>query len=273
MKKRPKSEDTRLTHAQLLKVMELIPGADSVELKLTVQSMEHRATIAALPLDPVEAEPRQVFFFDTPDLALSRAGVVVRARRRPGGDADTVIKLRPVIPAELPGELRKSASFKVEVDCMPSGFVCSGSLRGRARGDDVRDVAASAMPLRKLFTKPQRAFFEEHAPAHITLDSLATLGPVFALKMAFRPSEMNRRVVAEFWLYPDGSRLLEISTKCPPEDAFKVAVQLRAYVAKHGVTISSVQETKTKMALDFYSRELKKMRVAGRRAPGVAAQL
>jgi hypothetical protein len=30
--------------------------------KLTVQATEHRATIAALPIDPVEAEPRQVFF-------------------------------------------------------------------------------------------------------------------------------------------------------------------------------------------------------------------
>ena len=32
----------------------------------------HRATIPSLPLDPVEAQPRQVFFFDTPDLALDQ---------------------------------------------------------------------------------------------------------------------------------------------------------------------------------------------------------
>ena len=260
MRNAPTSNDTRLTHAQLLQVMELIRGTDSVELKLTVQATEHRATIAALPLDPVEAEPRQVFFFDTPDLALNRAGVVVRARRVPGGSADTVVKLRPVVPAELPDDLRKSGSFKVEVDCLPGGFVCSGSLKGKARGDQVRDVAARAMPLRKLLSKEQRAFYEKHAPRKIKLDSLATLGPIFALKMVFRPKGMGRKVVAEFWLYPDGSRLLEISTKCAPEDAFKVAAELRAYVSKHGVTISSVQETKTKTALEFYSRELQKKR-------------
>ena len=55
MRNAPTSNDTRLTHAQLLQVMELIRGTDSVELKLTVQATEHRATIAALPLDPVEA--------------------------------------------------------------------------------------------------------------------------------------------------------------------------------------------------------------------------
>ncbi len=260
MKKPPASDETRLTHTQLLNVMDLIQGADSVELKLTVQETEHRATIAALPLDPVEAEPRQVFFFDTPDLALSRAGVVVRARRVPGGSADTVVKLRPVVPAELPNELRKSGSFKVEVDCVPGGFVCSGSLKGKAGGDEVRDVAAGAMPLRKLLNKQQRAFYEEHAPGNIPLSSLTTLGPIFVLKMVFWPTAMNRKVVAEFWLYPDGSRLLEISTKCAPQDAFNVAAQLRAYLTKHGVTISSAQETKTKTALEFYSRELQQKR-------------
>ncbi len=48
-------------------------------------------------MDPLEAEIRQVVFFDTPDLALSEAGVVVRARRMQGGGGDTVIKLRPSI--------------------------------------------------------------------------------------------------------------------------------------------------------------------------------
>ena len=72
------------------------------------------------------------------------------------------------------------------------------------------------------------------APKKIKLDSLATLGPILALKMVFRPQGMDRKVVAEFWLYPDGSRLLEISTKCAAADAFNVAAQLRAYVTNRG---------------------------------------
>ena len=74
----------RLSDADLAKVLELIKDADSVELKLTVPTRAQRATIRGLPLDPVEAQPRQVFFFDTPDLALNKAGVIVRARRIQG---------------------------------------------------------------------------------------------------------------------------------------------------------------------------------------------
>jgi adenylate cyclase class IV len=79
-------------------VFKLIKGANSVELKLSVPLTSHRATVKSIGLDPVEAQPRQAFFFDTPDLALNKAGVVVRARRIQGGDGDTVIKLRPVDP-------------------------------------------------------------------------------------------------------------------------------------------------------------------------------
>ena len=56
-----------------------------MELKLSVPFPSQRETIKAIGLDPVEAQPRQAFFFDTPDLALNRAGLVVRARRSPGG--------------------------------------------------------------------------------------------------------------------------------------------------------------------------------------------
>ena len=49
-------------------------------------------------MDPLEAQIRQVFFFDTPDLALDKQGVVVRARRIQGKGDDSAVKLRPVVP-------------------------------------------------------------------------------------------------------------------------------------------------------------------------------
>src|ERR1044071_1839058 len=107
----------------------LIKDADSVELKLTVPESDQRSTVAALGMDPLDAELRQVFFFDTPDLALNKSGVVVRARRVQKKGDDSVVKLRPVVPHELPKELRRTPGFGVEVDAMPGGFVCSASMK------------------------------------------------------------------------------------------------------------------------------------------------
>jgi hypothetical protein len=248
----------RLSDAQLLELMTLMKKVDSVELKLTVPTESHRATIDGLGLDPVEAQARQVFFFDTPDLALDKAGVVVRARRIAGGRADTVIKLRPVDPPALSPELRKDPSFNVEVDVLPGGFVCSGSYKGRSTGVEVRDAVRCDRPLRKIFSKDQRAFFAAHAPEGITLDALVPLGPTFILKGVITPAELNRRFVAEMWLYPDGSRILELSTKCLPNEAFQVAGEARGYLVQHGVTLGGAQQTKTRTALTYFKSQLAK---------------
>ena len=74
---------------------------------------EHPAVVRALGIDPLAAEIRQVYFFDTPDLTLNDHGVVVRARRVQRKGGDSVVKLRPVVPADLPGSLRKASGFTV----------------------------------------------------------------------------------------------------------------------------------------------------------------
>jgi hypothetical protein len=241
-------------------------------LKLTVPPSSHRDTIRGLPIDPVETQPRQVYFFDTPDLALNKAGIVVRARRIAGGKGDTVIKLRPVVPSDLPAELRQDPAFNVEVDVLPGGYVCSASFKGRSTGADIWDTVRGGKPLRKLFSKQQRAFFKQHAPAGIDLDALIPLGPTFLLKGRFNaalgdgPKPAQRPMVAEMWLYPDGSRILELSTKCAPAEAFAVAIEARAYLKDRGVTLTGVQQTKTRTALEFYAGEVRRPRARARRA-------
>ena len=68
-----------------------------------------------------------------------RPGVVVRARRVQGREDDTVIKLRPVVPEDIPEQLRESPDMVVELDAMPGGYVCSASMKGRL-GGDVREL-------------------------------------------------------------------------------------------------------------------------------------
>jgi hypothetical protein len=246
----------RLADDQVAELLQLIRGADSVELKLTVPASDQRATVEALGMDPIDAQIRQVFFFDTPDLTLYKAGVVVRARRVQRKGDDSVVKLRPVVPSELPVKLHRSPAFGVEVDAMPGGFVCSGSLKHALDAGAVKDFLAGGRPLRKLYTKEQRAFFAAHAPEQIELDDLAVLGPIFVLKLKFSPAEFGRKLVAELWLYPDDSRILELSTKCPPAEAFEAAAESRAFLAQRGVDMSGEQETKTRRALEFFSKRL-----------------
>jgi len=245
---------TTFTDAQIQELLPLVEEADSVELKLTVPDAAQRSAVAALGLDPLDAEIRQVFFFDTPELELYEHGLVVRARRTQRKGDDSVVKLRPVDPSALAPELRATSGFGVEVDAMPGGFVCSASLKSAPGRIDVRRTLAEGRPLRKLFAKPQRALFAEHAPAGIELDDLAVLGPIFVLKLRLSPPALGRKLVAEVWLYPDDSRILELSTKCPPPEAFLVAAQSRAFLSSHGIGLDEEQATKTRRARELFAR-------------------
>jgi hypothetical protein len=239
---------------ELGELLDLAGGADSVELKLTVPESDQFNTVTALGLDPLAAQIRQVFFFDTPDLKLDGQGLVVRARRVQGRGDDSVVKLRPVAPDQVPEHLRRSPSMVVEVDAMPGGYVCSASLKGRMGSTDVERAVAGDRAVRKLFSKEQRAFFAEHAPENVALDDLSVLGPIFVLKLAFVPKGLARKVVAEVWQYPGGTRILELSTKCPPSEMFQVAAESRAFLARRGVNLTGEQQTKTRIALEYFSR-------------------
>ena len=245
----PKVSDARMAEA-----LKLLKDSDSVELKFTVPDNDRYSVLMALDIDILNAEFRQVVFFDTPDLKLNRAGVVLRARRISKG-GDTVIKLRPVVPGSLPRKLRRTDGFKIEVDVMPGNFVCSGSLKGKVANADVKKVLAGKWPVRKLFLPEQRALYKQYAPKGLDLDALRPLGPITVAKLKFTAHALDRRVAAaEMWFYPDGSRILELSTKCTRDDVFQCVGQTRAQLALHGLSLIGDQHTKTRRALDYFSR-------------------
>jgi len=243
-----------LADEQLDELLDLTADCDSVELKLTVPEEQHYSTARALGLDPLGAQIRQVYFFDTPSLALNKLGLVVRARRvqrKSGGDA--IVKLRPVVPSDLSIKLRSSPAFNVEVDAMPGGFVCSGTLKRRVGNADVHEVVSGERSLSSLLSRGQRTFVARHAGEDVGLDDLAVLGPILVLKLRFEPERLGRELVVELWTYPDGSRVLELSTKCAPDEAFQVAAEARTFLSRHGVDLSGEQQTKTLKALKFFS--------------------
>ena len=241
----------------LAQLIALGRGADSVELKLTVPLDSGQRAAAALGVDPLDGEIRQVYFFDTPDLELEAHGLVVRARRIQRKGDDSVVKLRPVVPDQVTDDLHASPNFVIEVDAMPGGYVCSGSMKRALPKPTVREAATGGRAVRKLFSKEQRALFDTHAPDGLEIDELAVLGPILVLKLKFAPQGYARKLAAELWVYPDGSMVIELSTRCAPGEAFQVAAETRSFLGERGVDLSGEQQAKTKKALEFFSARLR----------------
>jgi hypothetical protein len=92
------------------------------------------------------------------------------------------------------------------------------------------------------------------------MNSLLRLGPINVLKLKFIPGRFGRKLVAELWFYPDGSRILELSTKCAPSQAFDVAVETKVFLAGRGIDLTGEQQTKTRTALEFFAGEVEAAR-------------
>jgi len=94
------------------------------------------------------------------------------------------------------------------------------------------------------------------------MDKLVILGPTFLLKAKHQPKDYDRPITVEMWLYPDGSRILEVSTKCLPKDAFQAGAEFKTYLAGLGIVLGADQAPKTRTALEFFSAMLRKEKLA-----------
>ena len=205
----------------------LIGDADSVELKLTVPDEDRQSAARRWASTRWTRHPAGVLLRHAGPRPRRR-GVVVRARRTQGAPDDTVVKLRPVIPDELPAgceRARTSSSRSTPCRAATSAPRRSREQAGRASRRRWRGSA-----VRKLFSKPQRAFFADHAPEGLDLDDLicSARSPCFKLKVL--PERPRAKLAVELWLYPDGSRIMELSTKCAPADWFEATSQSRDHL-------------------------------------------
>ena len=133
-------------------------------------------------------------------------------------------------------------------------YVCSGALKVRLGVDDVARATAGRRPLRALFSKRQRALLAAHAPTGVDLDDLVLLGPIEVRRRKVPADRIGVPLTFERWTYPDGSRILELSTRCTADRVLEVAASMATGLHAHGVRPADTQLTKTRATLDFFSR-------------------
>ena len=235
------------------RTLELDPAIQAVEVKITAQMMDEAMVRKALERSGEEPEHRQVYFYDTSDLALFDAGVVLRARKVSGGADDSTVKLRPVDPTTLSEAWKQTEGFEVELDGVGESTICSAKLSAEQAGGEIDEVAASEREIRKLFSPEQERLVVEHAPTSITWQDLQILGPVEVRKWKIDPKGFGEDVVAEEWTLPDGSDLIELSIKIEPERANDASETFMSFLEDNGFTTEGDQQTKTRATLTYFT--------------------
>jgi len=234
-----------------------IEGAHKVEIKITVARNDEKRAYEALEIANRDAARRDIYFFDTPELTLNKAGVVLRARAIEDDDHDSVVKIRPVDPDKVDDKWQDTGGFKLEADAVGDKVVMSASLKAKQKKSAIEKVDNGKQDISELFSKKQKEFLSEFYDSPVNLDDLTILGPVRALRADVDRPGMAYELTAEYWTLPDDSHLLELSIKCPPEEAVVAREVFEAFLAGHGLDPNGAQATKTKLALTSLAERIK----------------
>jgi hypothetical protein len=222
-------------------------------LKFLVAEREQRMALEALGIDLHAADSCQVYYLDTPDLTLLAHGVVLRVRRGLQGGHDAAVKLRPVVPAEIPRKWRGGDDVSLELDAAPRSSLCAATFKRTPSRKRLEASLSGDRPLQRLFSKRQRRLLADSGLGAIDWSTLRVFGPaeVGKVKTAVHPAGL--RLVAELWRYPDGSSLLELSTRVKPRELRHESRRLWAFLAGLGLDVAADQQTKTEHTLTFFA--------------------
>jgi hypothetical protein len=240
-----------VTRAQL----EIDPAVGTVEMKITARAKDEDEVLEALEQAHVEPEARDVYFFDTTDLALFEAGIVLRARLIHDGADDSTVKLRPVDSKSIGERWKADPQLEFEVDAVGDSYVSSAKLSADQDRGEIDEVARGVRSVRSLFSSDQEQFLGDHAPggAAVDWDRLRVLGPVDVHKWEFEPKELDYEVTVEQWVLPDRSDLVEVSIKVDPNEAVEANERFVAFLRSRGFDTEGEQETKTRTALEYFT--------------------
>ena len=109
-------------------------------------------------------------------------------------------------------------------------------------------------PLSKLYSKEQRALYAAHAPAGSSWTTSRSSARS-VLKLKFAPEGFGRKLVAELAALGqlhDPRAVDEMRTS----EALQVAAESKAFLMGKGINLTGEQETKTKKALQYFSKQL-----------------
>jgi hypothetical protein len=239
------------TRAQL----EIDPAIGAVEMKITARARDEDEVVEALERGDVEPEAREVCFFDTSNLTLLEAGIVLRARLVHDGADDSTVKLRPVDPKSLSERWKSDPKLELEVDAVGDEYVTSAKLGADQDRGEIDDVVQGRRNLRTLFSGDQEQFLADHAPggAPVDWDQLRLLGPVQVHKWEVEPKELGYEVTVEEWVLPDRSDLVELSIKVDPHEAVEANERFVEFLRARGLDTEGEQQTKTRTALEYFT--------------------
>jgi len=228
--------------------------ADSVELKTLLVPPAGAAAEALTGRRAPTWSVRQTYLLDTAELDLLHAGVEIRLRRRARGRFDLAVSAR------RRGTDRAQAvprGARVELDVVPGAVWQDVEVRREIDSSTAAAVIAGSAKARDLLSGTQCAWACSGGAAALDdarLNELAVHGPLVVRRVKVAATGLGLgRADLEHFRFPSGRELVELSTRCAPQEVPATAAAFEQLLDERDVTLAPEYRTKTSVWRDELS--------------------
>lgn len=220
--------------------------ADSVELKALLASGADAAAEALTGRCEPNWSERRSYLLDTASLALVRAGVEIRLRRRARGRYDLAVCTRRsgTSPVHL-----TPRGVRVEFDVVPGALWQDLEVRREVDATAADRVIAGTAPPRGLLSAAQRGWACTGGRQTVDdgrLTELRVHGPLVVHRVKVTASGLGlQRADLEHFCFPSGRELVELSTHCRPDEVAATAEAFGRLLSERAVAVAPGYLTKT----------------------------
>jgi hypothetical protein len=230
-----------------------------VEIKLSCDSAHIDQAVKAFELKDADANRRVIHFFDSKNLGLFQAGIILRARQSAdteaahGDKAETTVKLRPLARSQVRGDWFKLDDFKCETDSTGQRTIDSCSLDQKVKTADLIEVLQGKAGEKKVFGEKQEEFVSEYRTVRVDWDRSEPLGPIASRTWKLKFEGFTDPVAIELWDLSADLHLMEISTRADAGQVDQITAKLKKLLETRGVRVAADGETKTRTALEYFA--------------------
>lgn len=226
--------------------------ADAIMINATIADAQIDGALERYGLTLDTGAQRLIYFFDTPDVALFKAGIVARARRISGDDHDSTVTVQPVSGPQVLDYWRTCDGYQLAAEVSEAAVPKSASLTVQVSKGLIKQVVTGEKGIAKLYSKDQEAFLAAVGNQSMDYQALCVLGPIAGHRWTFQDPACPWRLTAEVWQRDDGARLMEVAIKVPLPQAEVAIAGLQVFLATVGAARHMKPQTKTRWALDHY---------------------
>ena len=225
--------------------------SDSVELKTLLVPPAGAAAEALTGRHAPTWSVRQTYLLDTPVLDLLRAGVEVRLRRRARGRFDLAVSARRDGAAL---ERITSRGVRVEFDLVPGALWQDIEVRREIDSATAAAVIAGSTKPRDLLSAMQCSWACRGGSDLLDdarLSELRVHRPLVVRRVKVSAAGVGLcRADLEHFRFPSGRELLELSTRCGPQEVCETATALERLLDERDVVVAPEYCTKTSVWQD-----------------------